>query len=85
MMKTNETKIMMTTEDFSVCLAALVQTEAYWDFQLKRCDGDMPGGFTREEVTQIIKSILGVKDKIESILQIDENNVSKDSDHMIVN
>lgn len=68
----------MTTEDFSVCLATLVQAESYWDFQLKRCDGDMPGGFTREEVTHIIESIRDVKIKIESILQITEDSVNED-------
>ena len=78
-MKPNETRIIMTAEDFGVCLATLVQTESYWDFQLKRCDGEMPGGFTKEEVNQILVSIREVKNKIESILQIDENSVNDDN------
>lgn len=71
-------RVTMTHSDFGVCLAALVQTESYWDFQLNRCDGDMPGGFTREEAEEILRSLQEVRAKVENILQMaptqDEND-----------
>ena len=53
----NVNRVTMTHGDFGVCLAALVQAESYWDFQLNRCDGDMPGGFTRPEAGEILRSL----------------------------
>ena len=75
-------RVTMTHSDFGVCLAALVQTESYWDFQLNRCDGDMPGGFTREEAEEILRSLLEVRRKVEAILQMVVS--SENDDHVVV-
>lgn len=69
-------RVTMTHVDFSVCLAALVQAESYWDLQL-RLDGDMPGDFSRDEAKEILRSLREVRIKVENILQMaspqDEN------------
>jgi hypothetical protein len=75
-------RVTMTHSDFGVCLAALVQTESYWEFQLKRCDGDMPGGFTREEAEEILRSLQEVRGKVEAILQMVVS--SENDDHVVV-
>jgi len=75
-------RIEMTYADFGVCLAALIQAESYWDFQLKSCDGDMPGDFTREEVAEILRSLNGVRSKVEDILQMSSGN--KSDNHTVV-
>lgn len=70
-------RVTMTHGDFGVCLAALVQAESYWDFQLKH-DGELPGGFSREEAVEILRSLGEVRQKVEDILQMvsesDEND-----------
>jgi len=81
-MSANNNGVVMTQADFGVCLAALVQTESYWNHQLLRHDGEMPGGFTREEVGEILGSIRDVKVKIESIFQMNDEN--EDEDHVVV-
>lgn len=78
----NMKRVEMTHTDFGVCLAALVQAESYWDFQLKRCDGDMPGDFTRDEVAEILRSLGEVRTKVEDILQMPGDN--KNDEHTVV-
>jgi hypothetical protein len=78
----NVNRVTMTHGDFGVCLAALVQAESYWDFQLNRCDGDMPGGFTRPEAGEILRSLKEVRLKVEGILQMVES--SEHEDHVVV-
>ncbi len=78
----NVNRVTMTHGDFGVCLAALVQTESYWDFQLNRCDGDMPGGFTKEEAGEILRSLKEVRVKVEGILQM--AGPSEHEDHVVV-
>lgn len=73
--------ISITQADFGVCLAALVQAESYWDFQL-RGDGDAPGGFTRDEVGEILHSLKEVRLKVEGILQM--AGPSEHDDHVVV-
>lgn len=78
----NVNRVTMTHGDFGVCLAALVQAESYWDFQLNRCDGDMPGGFTRPEAGEILRSLKEVREKVEGILQMVGS--SENDDHVVV-
>ena len=78
----NVNQVTMTHGDFGVCLAALVQAESYWDFQLNRCDGDMPGGFTRPEAGEILRSLKEVRAKVEGILQMVGS--SENDDHVVV-
>ena len=78
----NVNRVTMTHSDFGVCLAALVQAESYWDFQLNRCDGDMPGGFTRPEAGEILRSLKEVREKVEGILQMVGS--SENDDHVVV-
>ena len=78
----NVNRVTMTHGDFGVCLAALVQAESYWDFQLNRCDGDMPGGFTRPEAGEILRSLKEVRAKVEGILQMVGS--SENDDHVVV-
>lgn len=74
--------ITMTNGDFGVCFAALVQAESYWNFQLDNNDGDIPGGFSKEEVGQILTSLKEVKNKIEKI--IDMTDFNETDDHVVV-
>ena len=73
--------VTMSQADFGVCLAALVQAESYWDFQL-RSDDDAPGDFSREEVGEILRSLKEVRLKVEGILQM--VGPSENDDHVVV-
>lgn len=69
--------VTMTHGDFGVCLAALVQAEAYWDFQLK-LDSEMPGEFTRDEAKEILRALQEVIAKVENILRMTSEQCEND-------